>query len=135
MKRILFSIASALAVAVSSVGVTFAQDDGPPNFVPVEMQVCNYNDGKDSGDLDAALDDMVEWMEAYHQCRSNPYGTISPDVPAGASRIWFDLLAQGKNVAFDEFFGFIWFGRIRQTLADERSVVDNFSGLRGQRDQ
>lgn len=63
MKRILIGIASALAVAASGAGVAFAQDDGPPNFVPVEMQVCNYHDGKDSGDLDDALDDMLEWME------------------------------------------------------------------------
>ena len=64
MRKILISLAAAIVVAISGVTITFAQDDGPPNFVPVEMQVCNYRDGKDSGDFDKAMGEMTDWMAA-----------------------------------------------------------------------
>lgn len=63
MRKLLLSITSAIAIAVSGISLSFAQDDGPPNFVPVEMQVCNYNDGKNAGDFDDAMDKMLQWME------------------------------------------------------------------------
>ncbi len=64
MRNILISLAAAIVVAISGVTITFAQDDGPPSFVPVEMQVCNYRDGKDSGNLDKAMREMTDWMAA-----------------------------------------------------------------------
>jgi hypothetical protein len=63
MRKILISIAALTIVAFSGISMSFAQDDGPPNFVPVEMQACNYADGKDAGDFEDAMDDMVKWME------------------------------------------------------------------------
>ncbi len=63
MRKILISSAAAIVVTFSGVTTSNAQDDGPPNFVPLEMQVCNYRDGKGSDDFDAAMEKMVKWME------------------------------------------------------------------------
>jgi len=63
MRKILISLAALTIAAFSGISMSFAQDDGPPNFVPIEMQACNYADGKDSDDVDDAMDDMVKWME------------------------------------------------------------------------
>ena len=51
MRKILISIAALTIAAFSGISMSFAQDDGPPNFVPVEMQACNYADGNDPGDF------------------------------------------------------------------------------------
>lgn len=92
MKRILFSIASAIAVAISGVSVTLAQDGGPPNFVPVEMQVCNFNDGKDGDDLQNAMDEMVDWME---KSDSAPYAAWTLSKFFVAPNLEFDFLYLG----------------------------------------
>jgi hypothetical protein len=62
MKKYLISIAVSIAISLSGISLSFAQDGGPPNFVPVEMQVCNYRDGKDRDDLDKSLNEMTAWM-------------------------------------------------------------------------
>jgi hypothetical protein len=62
MKKYLISIAVGIAISLSGISLSFAQDGGPPNFVPVEMQVCNYRDGKDRDDLDKSLNEMTKWM-------------------------------------------------------------------------
>ena len=56
MKKTLISFATATVLAASGVSLSFAQDGSPPNLVPVEMQVCNYKDGKDSDDFDRCRD-------------------------------------------------------------------------------
>jgi hypothetical protein len=63
MRKLLIAVAAGTALTLSGVSLSFAQDDGPPNFIPVEMQACNYKDGKDSSDFDDAMDEMVDWME------------------------------------------------------------------------
>lgn len=63
MKKNFVSMFTTVLVFAAGSGIAIAQDDGPPNFVPVEMQVCNYEDGMDGDDLEDALDEMVDWME------------------------------------------------------------------------
>jgi hypothetical protein len=54
--------------------LSFAQD-GPPQFRPVEMWACNFNNGKDQGDMDEVYEDLVEDMgeTAYAAFQLNPY--------------------------------------------------------------
>ena len=70
MKKILIGKSTAIIVALSGVNISFAQDGEPPNFTPLEMQACNYKDGKDSSDFDAAMVKMVKWMDDNN---SQPY--------------------------------------------------------------
>ena len=58
--------ASAVAVfALLFTGTTLAQvsADGMGKVIPVEMFVCNYNNGQDEGDLDKAIDRWTEFMD------------------------------------------------------------------------
>jgi len=92
MRKILISIAAAVVVACSGISITFAQDNGPPNFIPLEMQACNYEDGKDSDDLDDAMEEMVDWMEKEE---GDPYAAwILSKVHTDPSRE-FDFLYLG----------------------------------------
>lgn len=63
MRKLFISIIAAIVVAFSGGSISYAQDDGPPNFVPLEMQACTYKDRKDSDDFDDAMDRMTKWME------------------------------------------------------------------------
>ena len=64
MRKLLLSTAAAILVPFVGAGVATAQDEGgPPNFVPVELYACSYNDGKDQDDFDGALEKMTDWME------------------------------------------------------------------------
>ncbi|NND70958.1 MAG: hypothetical protein HKN43_05210 [Rhodothermales bacterium] len=70
MKKYLISITAGIAISLLGVSLSSAQEDGPPNFVPLEMQVCNYRDGKNRDDLDESLEEMTDWME---ETDSEPY--------------------------------------------------------------
>lgn len=63
MRKFFLTSAAAIMIAFFGGSISFAQDDGPPNFVPLELQACNYKDRKDRGDLDDAMDEMVKWMD------------------------------------------------------------------------
>ena len=58
MKRLLLAATTAACTLFMGTGTSFAQD-GPPQFAPVELWACNYRDGKDQGDLQPVLDDLV----------------------------------------------------------------------------
>jgi hypothetical protein len=89
MRKYLISIATGIAISLSGISLSFAQEGGPPNFVPLEMQVCNYRDGKDRDDLDKALNVMTEWMADND---SEPYaGYILEKWMAGGA-LEFDFL-------------------------------------------
>ena len=60
MRKLFISIIAAIVVAFSGGSISYAQDDGPPNFVPLEMQACTYKDRKDSDDFDDALATITE---------------------------------------------------------------------------
>lgn len=104
MRKILISFAAAIVVAFSGANISFAQDDGPPNFVPVEMEACTYKDRKDSDDFDGAMNKMVKWMEdnnsaPYAAWRLNKFFT-GPDrefdfLYVGA---WPDGSTMGKDI-------------------------------------
>jgi hypothetical protein len=58
MKRLLLAAATAACTFFMGTGLSSAQD-GPPQFAPVELWACDYRDGKDQGDLQAVLEDLV----------------------------------------------------------------------------
>ena len=70
MRKLAISTLAAVAVTLSGISVSFAQDDGPPNFTPVEMSACTYKDRQDRDDLDSANARMIRWMEDNN---SEPY--------------------------------------------------------------
>ncbi len=39
MRKYLISITAGIAISLSGISLSFAQEAGPPNFVPLEMQV------------------------------------------------------------------------------------------------
>ncbi len=73
MKKITLAAIAAACTFLMGVNATFAQD-GPPQFRPVEMWVCNFNDGKDQDDMDDVYEDFVEASgdTAYAGFQINP---------------------------------------------------------------
>jgi len=59
MKRLQLAAVSAACTLLMGASISFAQD-GPPSFRPVEMWVCNFNEGQDQGDLDKVYKGIVE---------------------------------------------------------------------------
>lgn len=57
--KLVIAIAALMAFGSAS---TFSQD-GPPRFAPIELYGCNFTDGSDMGDVNAAFDDLNEWMD------------------------------------------------------------------------
>jgi hypothetical protein len=56
--------AALLAATLFLSGTAIAQDDGAtPEFSPVELYACNYNEGMGPGDLDKAVESWNEWMD------------------------------------------------------------------------
>ena len=56
---------AAAVIALLFTGSVFAQvsADGMGKVLPVEMFVCNYNDGQDEGDLNKAISRWTEYMD------------------------------------------------------------------------
>lgn len=90
MRKILLSIVSAMVLAISAAPVSFAQDGGPPQFRPVEMWACQYNDRKDQSDMDSVYEGIVESAgdAAYAAWHLTPYF-------AGGMAQQFDFLYLG----------------------------------------
>ena len=92
MKKLLLSTVAAIMVPFVGVGIATAQDEeGPPNFVPVELNVCSYEDRKDQDDFDDALKMMTDWMEEND---SEPYAAFRL-FPAYAGDQEFDFVYFG----------------------------------------
>lgn len=62
MRKYLISIATGIAISLSGISMSVAQEDGPLNITPLEMQVCNYRDGKGREDVDKSMELMTKWM-------------------------------------------------------------------------
>lgn len=62
MRKTILCLLSAAFVPLTGASIAAAQDNEPPNFIPVEMAVCKYRDGKDRSDLDDAMEEMTDWM-------------------------------------------------------------------------
>jgi hypothetical protein len=58
MKQLLLGTITTVCTLFMGTGLSIAQD-GPPQFAPVEMWVCDYRDGKDQGDFADVLEDLV----------------------------------------------------------------------------
>ena len=92
MKRlILTAISAALTLSVGA-KISFAQDDGPSTFRPVEMWACTFNDGKDQEDMDEAYSYFAEepGETRYAAYQLNPY------------------FVGGRNEDFDFIFLGVW---------------------------
>lgn len=61
MKTLTISSATGLILVLGVANSGVAQE-GPPNFVPVEMTGCTYKGGNDRGDADSAYNRMIRWM-------------------------------------------------------------------------
>jgi hypothetical protein len=106
MNKVLLSMAVIVLSGALGVGTASAQDDeGPPNFSPLELFVCSYRDGQDQGDFDNAMDEMRDWMEEndgapYSAWRLNPFitgGNFDADFIYLGS--WPDGSTMGKDNA------------------------------------
>jgi hypothetical protein len=92
MRKILLTIAASLLLTLSGVGLSFAQDGSDvPDLVPIEISVCSYQDGKDSGDYAKATQKMAKWMEDND---SEPYASFQLS-PLFAGNQEFDFVTVG----------------------------------------
>ena len=92
MKKLLAAAVVAIIVPCMGVGIAAAQEEGAPRtFIPVELNVCNYAEGKDREDYDRALGVMTEWMEDNE---SEPYLALLLS-PAYAGDPEFDFVYVG----------------------------------------
>lgn len=74
MKRLLLTAATAACTLLMGSSLSLAQD-GPPQFRPVEMWLCDFNDRKDQDDMDKVYEGLVEDLgdTAYAAFQLNPY--------------------------------------------------------------
>ena len=91
MKKLLVLLAPVFVCAFAGAGLAVAQEEAPPNFVPVEVNACTYNERKDQDDFDRALGLMTEWMEEND---SQPYAAIRL-MPSYAGNPEFDFVYFG----------------------------------------
>ena len=103
MRKILISLATAIVLATSGVSIGFAQDDGAPQFRPVEMWACSFRDGKDQGDLDKVYEGLVEASgdTAYAAWHLDPYfaGNLVDSFDFLYLGAWADSSTMGGDVA------------------------------------
>jgi len=102
MRKILLTIAASLLVTLSGAGLAVAQD--VPNLVPIEVQVCSYRDGKDSGDYDKAMDKMTEWMgendaQPYAAFKLDPFYAGNQEFDFVYLGVWSSGTSMGKDIA------------------------------------
>jgi hypothetical protein len=106
MRKLLFTIFTSTVVALSGVGLSFAQDgSNVPNLTPIELQICNFHDGQDRADYDKAVGVMKKWMddndaEPYAAWRLNSFYTGAREdfdfIYIGA---WTSGTSMGKDIA------------------------------------
>ena len=80
MKKLLTLASVAAGILLAGAAVTFAQDNGVPQFRPIELWVCNYRERKDQSDFDKVLEDLVRVTadDAYAAYRLTP-NFVPPD--------------------------------------------------------
>jgi hypothetical protein len=59
----LAAVCAALSLSATSVSVAQVSEDGMGKVLPVELFACNFNDGKDMGDLERVNRRWNEWMD------------------------------------------------------------------------
>lgn len=104
MKKLLVGATVAILVPIVGLGIATAQEEeGPPNFVPVELNACSYKDGKDQDDHDRALNLMTEWMEEndsepYAAFRLFPAYAGDPEFDFVYFGVWPDGATMGRDL-------------------------------------
>lgn len=92
MRKFLLTSIASFFVTLWGAGIAFAQDGSDvPNLIPIEVDVCSYRDGKDSGDYDKAMDRMKQWMDDND---AQPYAAFKLD-PFYAGNQEFDFVYIG----------------------------------------
>lgn len=102
MKRLLAVAVATLCTLLAGTGVAFAQNDGVPQFRPVEMWVCNYNERKDQGDFDSVLEDLVAVIgdDPYAAYRLTPnFVTDEQDFDFIYLGVWESGASMGRDMA------------------------------------
>jgi hypothetical protein len=81
------------------ISASFAQD-GPPQFRPVEMWVCNFNNGKDQGDMDKVYEDIVAEAgdSAYSAFQLNSYFRVNQEFDFIYLGAWADGSTMGASL-------------------------------------
>ena len=96
MKRALKLAAVCAALSLSATSVSLAQvsADGMGKVLPVELFACNFNDGKDMGDLERVNKRWNDWMDEnnadyYAAWLLTPYffEASATDVPSASRRM------------------------------------------------
>lgn len=104
MRKIFLTTVTSLFVTLSGAGVTFAQDGSDvPDLVPIEVQVCSYRDGKDSGDYDNAMDKMKKWMDEndaqpYAAFKLDPFYAGDQEFDFVYIGVWANGTSMGKDI-------------------------------------
>jgi hypothetical protein len=105
MRKILLTIGASLLVALSGVGLSFAQDGSDvPDLVPIEISVCSYKDRKDSDDLDKANAMMRKWMDEndaqpFASFQLDPFYAGDQEFDFVSIGVWANGTSMGKDIA------------------------------------
>jgi hypothetical protein len=103
MKRLLLAAVSA-TLSMTLVTTTSAQDS-PPQFLPVEMWACTFNNGRDQEDMDDVYDIFIneENESPYAAWQLNPYfvGNRNQQFDFLYLGAWANGSAMGAGVAGD----------------------------------
>jgi len=102
MKRLLLAAVTVACTLSMGISTSFAQD-GPPQFQPVEMWVCQFNDGKDQGDMDKVYEDLVEETgdSAYAAFQLNAYFRVNQEFDFIYLGAWADGSTMGSGIGAD----------------------------------
>jgi hypothetical protein len=102
MRKLLLSIVAAIVLPLSGLNIASAQDDGPPQFRPVELWACTFRDGKDQGDMDDVYDDLrkITADSPYAAWQLNPYfvGNLLDQFDFIYLGAWTDGKAMGADL-------------------------------------
>jgi hypothetical protein len=87
-----------------TIGMMPAQaQDGPPQFRPLEVWACSFNDGMDQDDMDDVYEEIVEASgdTAYSAFQLTPYfrGTFGPNIDFVYLGAWADGSVMGADMA------------------------------------
>ena len=63
MKRVLLTLLSGGIIVAAGLNTAVAQDDDSDRAVPVELYICNYNDGMGPADLDSVTAKWNAWAD------------------------------------------------------------------------
>ena len=102
MRRLLTAAVTAACTLCMGISASFAQD-GPPQFRPVEMWACSFNNGKDQGDMDKVYEDIVveSGDSAYAAFQLNAYFRSNQEFDFLYLGAWADGSTMGAGIGTD----------------------------------